>query len=161
MGIPYRPRRIASQLAIEGAGAGLYPAVGLYDDSSGAELLIVRSLRVLGGGGVGVELSHLAGHLAAGTGVRGVSMVAGEASLPGLLEQTALAALPTADYVIIPGAAGDAWWPHDYPVRVVQPNETLRIVGTQTGTNLIIAISWQSIYPEELERFEKLTGSDW
>lgn len=155
----FRPRQ-----AVRGYGESTtqlhYTTMSLYNDSTAAELLVVRHYTVQGVQDSQFQIGVVQGALGSPAG--------GQTGAPGpfvgnYLNQTGKRA-GVINFLDDPLARdGDFFtvvdgpnlftsrWDHDFPFAVLLPHESLFFQNATPGNEIQLALVWESIFPDELD----------
>lgn len=148
----FRPRQAAQ------TGGGITPtnfgAVGLFNDSIGDRVLVVRSIRATSDGvNIEAQTYNLHGHLSTIQAGQ-IPVMSSTPQIPGTLYMQDLASLPSnLGYQFSAVINGDSYWPHDFPFAVIEPGWSLVAVNEQQGKSTTVSFMWEAIYIEELDFF--------
>jgi len=145
------PRR-ASRGAVSSATNGNTAECSLYNNSTGAQILVVRSiLQPIAATSVGLyyhqgPLGSLSGTIA--------PMIPDMPAHPGLLYQYNNPAPGTPDFYL-PNPGGYPTWDHDFPIAMLPPNWSLVVSGP--GSSAPVSFLWDWLYAQELDAWFGMT----
>jgi hypothetical protein len=136
----------------EVSGAAHFATVSLYNNSTGAQVLVVRDLHV-DSNGEPIGTGYVSGTIGTHTGLE-ASLLVGDAIKPGLVYTLDDTTLLSYDWGSTNGTAVDAWWPHDFPFAVIQPGWSLFVQCNNRGAtpaDYIVSFAWEAITSDELD----------
>jgi len=145
------PLRMARGSTYQGQSAGTYTTQGVYNDSTGAELIVVWSMVLAAGSGStlaasGVRqgpLANLVGH--------GTSLLTGQAARVGTMCYESLAAVPASDGTYAEFAnTSTAFTGFRHPIAVLQPGWTFLIAALTQNSDIRTSLFWEVIHYEDL-----------
>jgi hypothetical protein len=130
-------------------GAENYSAVGLYNNSQAAHVLIVWNAYPLG-----PELTSGLNIVPPGqtwaSAAPGIPAVGGEAVGPGQLVTASFTANPSPGQLIAVPPGGFPAWPYDYPICVLQPGYSLLVIdSTGGGADVALNVFWEYADPSQ------------
>jgi hypothetical protein len=134
------------------SGAPGRALVELYNNSTGADLLLLWNV-VIGNGGnpPGARAGIEQGHTATNAETVG-SLMSGEAIKPGLLFSATNPAQLTADYMLNDGGGGTYLFGFPVPIAVLQPGFSFFMqVNGSSGNDIPVGFVWQAVHPEDLQ----------
>jgi hypothetical protein len=126
-----------------------YGTVSLFNNSTAAQLLVVRDFFVITGTAGIVDIILYQGSLGSAGGQM-QPVVSGDAVTAGQLYSLDDASILTADYAVNT-AYNQPRWGHEFPFQILQPGWSL-VFQFATKTVLIdLSIMWEAILAEELD----------
>ena len=147
----FRPRQGVRGRAITGTPVNL-GTVGLFNNSTGRSVLVVRDITVSGPASDTVAASYQRGQIGTTAGLQ-ASMVANEPLQPGTINSIDTATVYAGDYVLALTAQGVFWWQHDFPFAVIEPGYSL-VFQDSTATHAIaVSLIWEAIEIDQLDYF--------
>jgi hypothetical protein len=144
----FRPRQ-ANRGVISLAGPTNSATLSLFNNSTGAHLLVVRAWSVAPTTAMQVLIASQRGPQGSAGGVV-TPIVAGEAAQAGALYSLDTATALTPDW-IAPVQTNWATWAQDFPFAIVMPGWSLSFQDSTAAETMYLAIFWEAILPDELD----------
>lgn len=145
----FRPRQASRGSAHTGVPVNL-ATIGLFNNSTGRSVLVVRDISASGTAGDTIYASYARGQVGTNAGLSS-SMVANEAVQPGSVNWIDTATVYPGDYTLSLTAQGAFWWQHDYPFAVVEPGYTLVFQDSAAAHAIAVALIWEAIEIDQLD----------
>jgi hypothetical protein len=149
----FRPRQAARGYLLDTSGIS-HPTGGLYNNSTGAHVLIVREL-------ISTALPSVTGNVgwAYVQGMPGTvggtvtPLIPMQGALPGQLWSADLAFYYTPDFLppAVAGSGNFSYWGHEFPLAVLPPGWSIALAGALASGDVVLSVMWEAIYPEELD----------
>lgn len=147
----FRPRQGNRGRIFTGVPVNLATA-GLYNNSRGRSVLVVRDISANGTAGDTINASYQALQITANAGSQ-ASIVANEALQPGLMAWVDTATVYPGDYALSLTAQGVFWWQHDFPFAVIEPGYSLVFQDSAATHAIGISLIWEAIEIDQLDYF--------
>lgn len=146
----FRPRQAARGFAI--VQPTNYAAVGLFNNSTGPQYLVVRAMRIYDDTGVLFAQDYnLRGHLTS-ISQTSIPIVSSTPQIPGQVYYDDLAAFPdNTGYQFDGPKDTDVYWEQPFPLAVIEPNWSYVVVNATTGDVTQVAFIWEAVDPDELD----------
>jgi hypothetical protein len=161
----FRPRQACRALA-GGTEGDTDNAYGLLNNSTGAQLIVVRGIEVqVYANGFSIwQLGVIQGTLGSqgnGLAPQISPLVTGQSGYPGSLWSATAATAPATDYMLRQDAVfgvtqsySSAYWPYDFPAAVLQPGWSVFVYDENAQqVNQMVAFLYEWLYPDELDFF--------
>lgn len=147
----FRPRQAVRGRSTTGTPVNL-ATVGLFNNSTGRSVLVVRDITVSGPASDTVSASYQRGQIGSTAGLQ-ASIVANEAAQPGTINSVDTATVYPGDYVLALTAQGAFWWQHDYPFAVIEPGYSLVFQDGTAAHAIAVSLIWEAIEIDQLDYF--------
>jgi hypothetical protein len=145
----FRPRQAARGLKATGTPTNL-ATVCMFNNTTGAQYLVLRDLTVSGTVGDLIAVSYLSGQI--GTVPGKVSqMLPSQGVQVGLLTSLDTATVFAGDYSIALGQFGFWEWEHEFPLAVLEPGWSVIFQDATAAHAIVVSAMWESITTEELD----------
>jgi len=159
-----RLRKCAFLSGTNTGGGGNSAAVGLYNNSTGPELVVVHHVAVLCSNAPLAYVNQFQGKFTTLTGP-GISTVSSEAAIAGQVYNQTIAAIPTGSMQLIPVVGSTSWsWTHEYPFAVLLPGWSLAFYAGTVNISMVVDFWWEAVkaelYWEYLKDFADLEGEN-
>jgi hypothetical protein len=147
----FRPRQSVRGRATTGTPTNL-ATIGLFNNSTGRSVLVVRDITVSGPASDTVAASYQRTQIGSTAG-QSASIVSNEAAQPGIIAWVDTATVYSGDYVLALTAQGVFWWQHDYPFAVVEPGYTMVFQDATAAHAISVSLIWEAIEIDQLDYF--------
>lgn len=145
----FRPRQALRGMKSTGTPTNL-ATVGLFNNSTGPSLLVVRDLTINGAASDTVQVSNAVGAVGSSQGLVH-AMVPSQPGSPGLVASIDTATVFPGDYMAALSTIGSFVWNHDIPFAVVEPGWSLVFQQVTAAHAMSIALIWEAIATDELD----------
>lgn len=145
----FRPRQALRGMKVTGTPTNL-ATVGLFNNSSGPQLLVVRDLTINGPASDTVNISNVVGQIGSSQGLVH-AMVPSQPGNPGLIASIDTATVYPGDYAAALSTIGSFVWNHDLPFAVVEPGFSLVFQDGTAAHGITISLIWEAIATDELD----------
>ena len=122
----------------------------IYNNTTGAQLLVVRDLTLNGAAGGTYVASYVLGPQGAGPGKVQQMVPSNPVQVGVITSQDATVAFP-GDYVVALSTTGVWEWEHDFPFAVLEPNWTLVFQNPALGNPGSVSAVWETVYEDQLD----------
>ena len=122
----------------------------LNNNTTGAQLLVVRDLTINGQAAGNVAASYVLGPLGTGPG-KVQQMVPSNPVQVGVLTSADQTTNYPGDYLAALSSTGVWEWEHDFPFAVLEPNWTLVLMSLSLGQAASVAAVWETVYEDQLD----------
>jgi hypothetical protein len=144
----FRPRQAAWGFAQISAPTN-FGTVSLYNNSGGAQYLVLRDWRA-------INISNNRVSMFYAVGAQGSSFMSGQSFMPDQPQ------LPGVCYDLDAGSATStafkfdqnvqqAWWPHDFPLAILPPGWSICFQNQSNATFMGGSFMWEAIFADELD----------
>jgi hypothetical protein len=147
----FRPRQAMRGFKATGVPTNL-ATIGLYNNSTGPLVLVVRDVQLSGTANDVVALSYQPLQLGGTTG-KVQAFDSSGAPQSGLVNGIDTATVYAADYQFALGSFGNFQWTHDFPLALLIGGVSLVLQCTTAAHALNAAVLWESIAIDELDYF--------
>lgn len=131
--------------------------VSLYNNSTGAQLLVVRGYRVSASAALSVDSAMVQGNPGGTLGNR-QELMPNQATNPGVILINDFSAALTGTWRVIVPSGDDTYWPHNFPFALIPPGWALQFQGIGTGTSMRVDFLWEAITIDQLDYFWEWIG---
>jgi hypothetical protein len=145
----FRPRQAARGVKSTGTPVN-NSTVCLFNNTLGAQYLVVRDLTVNGNVSDLVAASYLLGQIGAGPG-KVSQLIPSMGVQVGIITSIDTATVYPPDYDIALSSTGTWEWEHDFPFAILEPGWSLIFQDTTVAHGLQVSAIWESINPDELD----------
>jgi hypothetical protein len=145
----FRPRQASRGFKTTGVPTNL-ATISLFNNSTGAELLVVRDMTISGTASDQVAVSNVGGQVGSSQGLVH-SVVVGGAATPGLVASIDTATVYPADYSIALSTLAVFEWMHDFPFGVLLPGASLVFQVTTAAHALSVSLLWEAVSEDQLD----------
>lgn len=144
----FRPRQaariIGSETVFNNTGEVL-----LYNNSTGAQLIVVRDIAFIGVGGNEITCATIQGNLGTLQTAAATNFFPGDGVLPGQTYHLDDTSPPAAQFFLAPPSGFGPGWLHDFPVAIIPPNQSLVLQSASAG--MTVCFLYEAIFPDELD----------
>jgi hypothetical protein len=147
----FRPRQALAGMKASGVPVNL-ATIGLYNNSTGRALLVIRDFAVNGTANDNVQVSLQAGAIGTSQGKVSPILFSGEVR-PGLIASIDTATAYAGVYMVNLSSLGTFEWYHDFPIFVVEPGISIVWQGMTAAHAVTVSAVWEVIEIDQLDYF--------
>jgi hypothetical protein len=147
----FRPRQAVRALKATGTPTN-NATVGLFNNSTGPYILVVRDLTILGTVSDVIAASYADAQIGTSQG-KVQSMLPTAAVQNGLLASVDTATLFPGDYDLSLSTTGVWEWEHDFPFAVIEPGWSLVFQDPTVAHAITVSLVWEAIQIDQLDYF--------
>lgn len=147
----FRPREAMRGFKASGVPTNL-ATIGLYNNSSGPSVLVIRDVQLSGTANDVVALSYQPLQIG-GTSGKVQPVDSSGAPQSGLINGVDTATVYAGDYQFALGSFGNFQWTHDYPLALLIGGVSLVLQCTTAAHALNVSVLWEALSIDELDYF--------